>query len=62
LPRLEKTEGEIAAQTGFSGKERPLELGATQDGEPGERVPGMFYRAFFRDPDGHNICLAKFGS
>lgn len=40
---------------------RALELGATDDGEPGERVPGMFYGAYFRDPDGHKICLAKFG-
>ncbi|MEO0754798.1 MAG: VOC family protein [Pseudomonadota bacterium] len=40
---------------------KAMELGATDDGEPGERVPGMFYGAYFRDPDGHKICLAKFG-
>jgi len=40
---------------------KAIELGATDDGEPGERVPGRFYGAYFRDPDGHKICLAKFG-
>ncbi|MEM0987078.1 MAG: VOC family protein [Pseudomonadota bacterium] len=40
---------------------KAMELGAVDDGGPGERVPGMFYGAYFRDPEGHKICLAKFG-
>jgi len=40
---------------------KAIELGATGDGEPGERVPGVFYGAYFRDPDGHKICIAKMG-
>ena len=34
------------------------ELGAPCEGEPGERVPGMFYGGYFRDPDGNKICAA----
>ncbi|MEL6754004.1 MAG: VOC family protein [Pseudomonadota bacterium] len=40
---------------------KAIELGATGDGEPGERVPGVFYGAYFRDPDGHKICVCKMG-
>ncbi|MEL6825701.1 MAG: VOC family protein [Pseudomonadota bacterium] len=40
---------------------KALELGAVDDGAPGERVPGFFYGAYFRDPDGHKICICKFG-
>ncbi len=40
---------------------KAIELGATDDGAPGERVPGVFYGAYFRDPDGHKLCLAKMG-
>ena len=39
---------------------KALELGAVDDGQPGERVPG-FYGAYFRDPDGHKICICKLG-
>ncbi|MEO0549877.1 MAG: VOC family protein [Pseudomonadota bacterium] len=39
---------------------KALALGATDDGAPGERVPG-FYGAYFRDPDGHKICVCKLG-
>ncbi|MEM9055509.1 MAG: VOC family protein [Pseudomonadota bacterium] len=39
---------------------KAIELGATDDGEPGQRVPG-FYGAYFRDPDGHKICICKLG-
>ena len=39
---------------------KALELGATDDGAPGQRVPG-FYGAYFRDPDGHKICICKLG-
>jgi len=40
---------------------KAIELGATSDGEPGERVPNVFYGAYFRDPDGHKICVCKMG-
>ncbi|MFN2168829.1 MAG: VOC family protein, partial [Anaerolineae bacterium] len=33
---------------------RALELGASDEGEPGERMPG-FYAAYFRDPDGNKL-------
>ncbi|MEM9572312.1 MAG: VOC family protein [Pseudomonadota bacterium] len=39
---------------------KALELGATDDGAPGQRVEG-FYGAYFRDPDGHKICVCKLG-
>ncbi len=32
------------------------ELGATDEGEPGERMP-VFYGAYVRDPDGNKICF-----
>ena len=38
-----------------------LDAGAIDDGPPGERVPGFFYGAYFRDPDGHKICVCKIG-
>ena len=36
---------------------KALQLGATDDGAPGERVPGVFYGAYVRDPDGHKLCF-----
>jgi len=36
-------------------------LGATCDGEPGQRIPDMFYGAYVRDPDGNKICFFQFG-
>lgn len=35
---------------------KALELGATDDGEPGDRNP-VFYGAYVRDPDGNKICF-----
>lgn len=40
---------------------KALELGATCDGAPGERVPGVFYGAYVRDPDGNKLCFFKMG-
>ncbi|KIN66216.1 Glyoxalase/bleomycin resistance protein/dioxygenase [Sulfitobacter noctilucae] len=40
---------------------RALELGATDDGEPGQRIPDRFYGAYARDPDGNKICFFVFG-
>ncbi|MEY3018723.1 MAG: hypothetical protein RL336_1858 [Pseudomonadota bacterium] len=37
-----------------------LELGATCDGAPGERMP-IFYGAYVRDPDGNKLCFFIFG-
>ena len=36
---------------------KALQLGATDDGGPGERVPGVFYGAYVRDPDGNKLCF-----
>lgn len=35
---------------------KAMELGATDDGEPGERMP-VFYGAYVRDPDGNKLCF-----
>lgn len=40
---------------------KAIELGATCDGEPGQRIPDIFYGAYFRDPDGNKIAFAHFG-
>ncbi len=40
---------------------RAIELGATCDGEPGQRIPDMFYGAYVRDPDGNKIAFFVFG-
>ena len=39
---------------------KALELGATDDGPPGERMPGVYF-AYFRDLDGNKLCGYKFG-
>ncbi|WP_298864886.1 VOC family protein [uncultured Sulfitobacter sp.] len=40
---------------------RALELGATCDGPPGQRVPDRFYGAYVHDPDGNKLCFYMFG-
>lgn len=40
---------------------KAIELGASCDGEPGQRIPDMFYGAYFRDPDGNKFSFAHFG-
>ena len=40
--------------------EKAIALGAQSEGEPGQRMP-TFYGAYFRDPDGHKICICKLG-
>ena len=37
--------------------DRALELGATDEGEPGVRVPDVFYGAYVRDPEGNKLCF-----
>jgi len=38
-----------------------ITLGATCDGEPGQRIPDVFYGAYFRDFDGNKIVFNHFG-
>ncbi|MEO1081438.1 MAG: VOC family protein [Pseudomonadota bacterium] len=40
---------------------KAIELGATCDGEPGQRIPDMFYGAYVRDPDGNKLAFFLFG-
>jgi len=40
---------------------KALELGATCDGEPGQRIPDMFYGAYIRDLDGNKVAFFQFG-
>lgn len=39
---------------------KAIELGATDEGAPGNRMP-TFYGAYFRDLDGNKICVCKLG-
>ena len=41
--------------------DRAIELGATCDGKPGQRIPDRFYGAYARDPDGNKFCFFVFG-
>ena len=36
---------------------KAIALGATDEGEPGERVPDFFYGAYVRDADGNKLCF-----
>ncbi|MCY4562958.1 MAG: VOC family protein [Gammaproteobacteria bacterium] len=40
---------------------RALELGATDEGPPGERMPG-FYGGYVRDLDGNKLCFFEMGA
>ena len=35
---------------------KAMELGATDEGPPGERMP-VFYGGYVRDPDGNKLCF-----
>ena len=39
---------------------KAIELGATDEGEPGERMP-TFYGGYFRDPDGNKAVFFQMG-
>ena len=39
---------------------KALALGGTDEGAPGERMPGAYF-AYFRDLDGNKLCGYKFG-
>ena len=41
---------------------KAIELGATCDGPPGERMPDFFYGAYVRDPDGNKLCFCQMGA
>ncbi len=41
--------------------EKAISLGATDEGEPGQRVPDRFYGSYVRDPDGNKLCFFVFG-
>ncbi len=36
---------------------KAIELGASDEGEPGERIPDVFYGSYVRDPDGNKLCF-----
>ena len=40
---------------------KAIELGASCDGEPGQRIPDMFYGAYVRDADNNKIAFFVFG-
>ncbi len=40
---------------------KAIELGATCDGPPGQRIPDMFYGAYIRDLDGNKLAFFQFG-
>ncbi len=40
---------------------KAIELGASCEGEPGQRIPDMFYGAYVRDTDGNKLCFYQFG-
>ena len=40
---------------------KALSLGASCDGEPGQRIEDMFYGAYVRDPDGNKMAFCIFG-
>ena len=39
---------------------KAISLGATCDGEPGPRIPDVFYGAYVKDPDGNKLCFFDF--
>ncbi len=40
---------------------KAIELGATCDGEPGQRIDKVFYGAYLRDFDGNKLAFNFFG-
>jgi len=40
---------------------KAIELGASCEGEPGQRIPDMFYGAYVRDQDGNKMTFFVFG-
>lgn len=40
---------------------KAISLGATSEGEPGQRIEDVFYGAYARDPDGNKLAFYIFG-
>lgn len=40
---------------------KAVELGGQCEGEPGQRIPDMFYGGYVRDPDGNKLVFYVFG-
>jgi predicted lactoylglutathione lyase len=40
---------------------KALELGASDEGAPGQRIENVFYGAYVRDPDGNKLAFYQFG-
>ncbi len=40
---------------------KAISLGATSDGEPGQRIEDVFYAAYVRDNDGNKMAFYVFG-
>lgn len=40
---------------------KAISLGATSEGEPGQRIDDVFYGAYARDPDGNKMAFYIFG-
>ena len=40
---------------------KAISLGATCEGEPGQRIEKMFYGAYIRDADNNKVCFFYFG-
>ncbi len=40
---------------------KALELGGSDEGEPGERIADVFYGGYFRDPDGNKAVFFRMG-
>ncbi len=40
---------------------KAISLGATDEGEPGQRIDDVFYGAYVRDPDGNKLAFYIFG-
>lgn len=40
---------------------KAIELGGSCEGEPGQRIPDVFYGAYARDPDGNKMAFFVFG-
>lgn len=40
---------------------KAISLGASDEGEPGQRIPDRFYGAYARDHDGNKLCFYIFG-
>ena len=40
---------------------KALELGGSNEGDPGTRIEDVFYGGYFRDPDGNKAVFFQFG-